>query len=391
MMMPDVRSHSTLRWSPQQSTALAKIGAWYNARDGGAWFYLAGFAGTGKTTMAKEIARRTGSEVSFGAFTGKAASVMRAKGCTDADTIDSLIYRPHLQIDCARTDPCERPAGCEVRCRHRREQFVGRELRPDSAVGTADLVIIDECSMIDKEMAEDLLSFGTPVLVLGDPAQLPPVYGAGYFTADKPDFLLTEVHRQAFGSPIIELATRTREGKRCRRGYYDDSAVVDWGDASVADMLAHDQIICGTHRVRHRLNRQCRRHLGFKGDVPEAGEKLLCLKNNRSLGLRNGTLWTTIKVAGERRGFVQLIVADDDGNKVECHAPVEGFTLRGGTGSDLPGHPFTFGYAITCHKAQGSQWGSVLVIDESQVFRQNCWRWLYTAITRAANRVTIVV
>jgi exodeoxyribonuclease-5 len=388
-MMPDIRSLSPARWSPQQIKALAGIDRWLKSCDD-AWFYLAGYAGTGKTTLAKEIARRAGGDVAFGAFTGKAAAVMRQKGCIDADTIDHLIYRPHLHIDCARADPCAKPEKCPADCRYRRERFVGRELRKDSEVHKANLVIIDECSMVDQEMAEDLLSFGTPVLVLGDPAQLPPVYGAGYFTNDEPDFMLTEVHRQAFGSPIIELATCAREGKRCRLGDYGDSAVLDWDDMSVADWLAHDQIIVGTHRLRHRINRKCRRHLGFDGDVPEAGEKLLCLRNNRARGLRNGTLWTVIEAGRERKGFVDLVVDGEDGTRIACHAPVEGFNLRDGSGSDLPGHPFTFGYAITCHKAQGSQWGSVLVFDESAVFRRDRWKWLYTAITRAVDCVTIV-
>jgi ATP-dependent exoDNAse (exonuclease V) alpha subunit len=375
-----------MRWSPQQVAALDDIGEWLDAKDR-AWFYLAGYAGTGKTTLAKEIARRAGGSVAFGAFTGKAAAVMRQKGCTDADTIDHLIYAPKLEVRCARDEPCAKPAQCDGCC-YRRERFVGRKLRTDSIVARASLVVIDECSMVDEEMARDLLSFGTPVLVLGDPAQLPPIYGHGYFTRGKPDVMLTEVHRQAFGSPIIELATRARNGKRCRGGQYGDSAVI--GDISVAEMLGHDQIIVGTHRKRHQINRKCRRHLGFKNELPEIGEKLLCLKNDRSKGLRNGTLWTVADVGAERRGFVDLIVQDDDGGEVAVHAPVDGFALRDGNGSDLPGHPFAFGYAITCHKAQGSQWDAVLVFDESGVFGRDRCGWLYTAITRAVDRVTMV-
>jgi ATP-dependent exoDNAse (exonuclease V) alpha subunit len=380
-----------MRWSPQQVDALEVVDDWLHGDDSEPWFYLAGYAGTGKSTLAKEIARRAGGNVVYGAFTGKAAAVMRQKGCGDADTIDHLIYRPHLQVACAHEDPCEKPASCGSRCRWRRERFAGRELRTDSPIRQAALVIIDECSMVDEEMARDLLSFGVPVLVLGDPAQLPPIYGAGYFVSGEPDFMLTEIHRQAFGSPIIDLATRVRRGKACQHGQYGDSAVIGIEDISVAEMLQFDQIIVGTHRRRHRINRQCRRHLGFRGELPEVGEKLLCLKNDRSKSLRNGTTWTVVEVGAESRGFVKLLVeSDDDGGEVWVHAPIDAFSLRESNGSDLPGQPFAFGYSITGHKAQGSQWGSVLVFDESPVFGRDRWRWLYTAITRAADRITIV-
>ena len=351
-------------------------------------FYCAGYAGTGKTTLAQEIARRVDGDVVFAAFTGKAAAVMRQKGCIGADTIDHLIYRPKIQIECARDKVCDNPVTCE-RCYFRRERFVGRELNPDSEVAQASLAIIDECSMVDEDMAHDLLSFGTPVLVLGDPAQLPPVFGRGYFTNRQPDIMLTEVHRQALDSPIIELATRVRCGKACRPGRYGDSAVI--GNISVADMLEHDQIIVGTHRKRHFINSRCRRHLGFRTALPDVGEKLLCLKNDRRLGLRNGTLWTVVETTAVGDDYIDLIVRDDDGQEVAVSAPIEGFDSFDSSGADLPGQPFAFGYGITCHKAQGSQWGSVLVFDESRVFRRDRWRWLYTALTRAVDRVTLVL
>jgi exodeoxyribonuclease-5 len=380
-----------MRWSPQQVKALAAIDRWLNDPDRARpWFYLGGYAGTGKTTMAIEIARRAGGKVVYGAFTGKAAAVMRQKGCTDADTIDHLIYQPKLKTTCARAQPCANPDACGSsgsRCRWRRERFVGRELRPD-ALAKVRLVIIDECSMVDEEMARDLLSFGVPILVLGDPAQLPPIYGRGYFTNGEPDVMLTEVHRQAFGSPIIDLASRVRRGKPCMRGRYGDSAVVT--DMWIPEMLEHDQIIVGTNALHHALNEECRQHLGFNSALPEPGEKVLCLKNNRRLGLRNGTLWTVVAVKGENRGFVDLVVQDDEGEEVEVSAPVDGFMLPDGNGAELPGQPFAFGYCITAHKAQGSQWDSVCVVDESRSFRSQRWRWLYTAITRAAKRVTVV-
>ena len=123
--------------------------------------------------------------------------------------------------------------------------------------------------------------------------------------------------------------------------------------------------------------------------MPERGEKVLCLKNNRQKGLRNGTLWTVIEAVPVDDGFIAMTVEDEEGLQVEVFAPVEGFSSHDANGNELPGEPFAYGYAITCHKAQGSQWDSVLVIDESRVFREHRWRWLYTAVTRAVSRVVV--
>ena len=375
----------TKHWSPQQVEALAAIDRWFEDSSR-PFFYLAGYAGTGKTTLVAEIARTKGTVV-FGSFTGKAAAVMREKGCKDATTIDSLIYRPQIEDWCADDPPCDDPP-CRRRCQFARERFVGRTLNLESAVAKANLVIIDEVSMVGEEMGRDLLSFGRPVLVLGDVAQLPPIAGAGFFTKNDPDFQLTQVHRQARGSPVIDLATRARKRRRLKRGTYGDSAVIE--GIFTDDLLNHDQVIVGTHLMRQRLNRKIRRGLGFKGTTPEIGEKVMCLKNNAAKGLRNGTIWTVLNVVRLRDGFTEMTITDGQSRRVRVHAPDAGFVVHDGSGSDLPGQPFCFGYAITCHKAQGSQWDSVLVVDESLVFGEHRYRWLYTAITRAAQRVTVV-
>jgi exodeoxyribonuclease-5 len=223
---------------------------------------------------------------------------------------------------------------------------------------------------------------------------LPPIGEAGYFTSREPDYLLTEVHRQALNSPVIKLATVVRNritdnAGWLRPGRYGDSAVVR-PSLSIDELLNHDQIIVGTHRTRTHINKAVRAALGYEGDLPCVGERLLCLKNNRCKGLRNGTLWTVTKIVDEDDdGYIELVVKDDNNNCVEVSAPIEAFLIKDGSGGEIPGDPFTYGYAITCHKAQGSQWGSVAVIDESHCFRRHRWHWLYTAITRAAERVTV--
>src|SRR6188508_3830737 len=180
------------QFTPHQDDALLAVADWLRARPGTGntpqVFRLFGYAGTGKTTLARHIADGVDGEVKYAAFTGKAALVMRNKGCDGASTIHSLIYR-------AKESGVEQPSF---------------ELWDDAPASKAKLIVIDECSMVDAELGRDLLSFGVPVLVLGDPAQLPPIQAGassgGFFTEAEPDVMLTEVHRQAQDNPIVRLS-----------------------------------------------------------------------------------------------------------------------------------------------------------------------------------------
>jgi len=369
----------------QQRQALAEIKRWL--RSGRKpFFYLAGYAGTGKITLVKEVARFK-KNVKFAAYTGKAAHVMHQKGCEGACTIHQLIYTPATETRCVAKSPCAEPP-CREHCRYARQRFVGQTLKIEGDVCNADLIVVDEVSMVGREIARDLLSFEVPILVLGDNAQLQPIgEGAGYFTRREPDFQLTEIHRQAHDSPIIKLATRARKGLPLKHGQHGDSVVMRGLDT--ANLLHSDQVICGTHRMREYLNRTIREALGFEGDLPQVGERVVCLRNNHQKGLRNGSLWQVLEIAKLRDGFVGMTVKDENGVTAEVISPEAGFTSRDGSGADLHGQPFAFGYALTCHKAQGSQWDAVMVVDESRYFSEPR-KWLYTAITRAAEAVAVV-
>jgi exodeoxyribonuclease V len=365
--------------------ALDAIGEWCE-RGNSQTFFLSGFAGTGKTTLAREVSRRVGGKMIFCSVTGRACAVLVRKGCPGPDTIDHLIYARQRVEFCSAKPPCD--IVCPDRCEHKRERFQDKVLDPDSPVAKADLIVADEVSMLGRAMAEDLLSFGTPVLVLGDIGQLPAIGDAGYFTTRTPDFHMSQIHRQAQGSPIIRLAARAWYGVPLAIRSSHDSAVVR--DIDDEELTGFDQIIVGTHRKRHAVNTRVRKHLGFAGAFPRPGEKLVALKNDRFRGLRNGELDHVVEAEPDGGGFVEMIVAGEDGLNIDVVAPLAGFH-GDGNGADLPEQPFDYGYAITCHKAQGSEFDAVLVFDESAVFREASRKWLYTAITRAAERVTVVL
>ena len=366
---------SGMNWTSEQDQALSAVAAWLETHDGPQVFRLFGYAGTGKTTLARHLAEHVDGETAFGAFTGKAALVLRSKGCKDARTIHSMIYRP-------REVESEEPS------------FV---LNEDAPAASASLIVIDECSMVDEELGRDLLSFGKKVLVLGDPAQLPPVKGGGYFTEAGPDIMLTEVHRQAADDPIIRLSMDVREGKRLARGAFGRSKVIARDEVDTDEVKAADQVLVGLNRTRRAYNRRLRELNGFSGDLPQAGEKLVCLRNNRQKGLLNGGIFRVARAGAVRRGKIRLSVSPEETPSAKPQRVGVIPQFFAGGDEEIPyalrrdSDEFDFGYALTVHKAQGSQWNDVVLFDESYAFREHRARWLYTGITRAAERLTVVV
>ncbi|EDP61734.1 exodeoxyribonuclease V [alpha proteobacterium BAL199] len=418
----------TINLSDMQARAITAIRDWYENRRGEQQiFRLFGYAGSGKTTITALAIDALGFEpmtpgglggVLFAAFTGKAALVMTRKG-TPAQTIHSLIYRVSeatpeeiarvtedlaaLRRDLPRMGQAERDfamtriAQLELRLEdiHQPKFLINEQ----STLRDADLLVLDEVSMVGADMAHDLLAFGKPILVLGDPGQLPPIKGLGFFTEAAPDVMLTEVHRQAGDSAILRLATLAREGLPIPPGAHDDHVwKMSRHDVGPAQMLQGGQVICGTNATRRSLNTAMKRAAGFGADYPTgSGEKIICLKNRHDLGLINGMFLTLTDVRqdpGDDFAF-SAMVETEDGLSI---AGRQSF-WRGEYADHVAFDPergrrewqvrrglieTSWGYAITCHKAQGSAYPTVVVFDDGfgrTAADRN--RWLYTAITRA--------
>ncbi|WP_332060451.1 ATP-dependent DNA helicase [Bartonella sp. CB74] len=372
-----------MQFSPEQDNALKAVAAWL--KDGRSpIFRLFGYAGTGKTTLARYFAETVDGSVQFAAFTGKAAQVLRSKGASNACTIHSLIYCPRGEEEVA-------------------DEVTGKKsvaptfaLNRRSSAAQVKLIIVDECSMVDEQLGRDLMSFRTPILVLGDPGQLPPISGGGFFSNGTPDFLLSEIHRQARDNPIVRLAMDVREGRDIAYGDYGRARVVTRKELDQQLVLDADQLLVGVNRTRHLYNKRLRELKGFTADYPQAGDKLVCLRNDPAKGLLNGSLWKVMTSQKETvKPNINLLIKPEESErgvvkikllKAVFENPDNEISWQLKKRYD----DFDYGYALTVHKAQGSQWDNVVLFDESFAFRDMYARWLYTGITRAAEHLTIV-
>lgn len=374
-----------MEFSPEQDTALQSVAQWLK-QGRSPIFRLFGYAGTGKTTLARYFAEHVDGEVQFAAFTGKAAQVLRSKGASNARTLHSLIYRPKGE------------EAIEDETTGKTSISPTFSLNRQSPVSKAALIVVDECSMVDEQLGRDLMTFGTPILVLGDPGQLPPISGGGFFTEHEPDYLLTEIHRQARDNPIIRLAMDVREGRDLPFGDFGAAQIIHKSDVTQDLVLDADQVLVGTNRTRKRYNQRLRELKGFTTEYPQSGDKLVCLRNDPAKGLLNGSLWKVMTSSKETvKPGINLLIAPEDEEPGRGVAKIKLLKAQfEDPDAEIPWQTkkrfddFDFGYALTTHKAQGSQWNNVVLFDESYAFRDTRERWLYTAITRAAEKLTIV-
>lgn len=360
--------------SPDQQRAFDQILRWYETEDAQTLTF-GGYAGTGKTTLVRELVGAfPGQVIAICAPTGKAAAVLRQKGVA-ASTVHRLIYAPSTICEACNlvVDEEEVCPGCETD-EHLRVRFARVPLLE------CDLVIVDEASMLDVRLVEDLQSFDTKILYVGDHGQLEPV-GDDPRLMVNPQVVLEQIHRQAAGSPIIQFAHMLRQGG-APASWTDDGDVRVRRGLKNVDLSTYDIVLCGLNTTRVAVNARIRHRRGFSG-APSEGERMICLQNDSELGIYNGMIVTVTDFRGENDDAYVLDFEDDVGERF-CNIPV----LREQFGKEKKPvrrvrdfAVFDWGYCLTCHKAQGSQYKRVAVLDQS---RRKASRWRYTAATRAS-------
>ncbi len=374
---------------------------------------ISGFAGTGKSTLIKFIIAAMGlneEEVRYVAYTGKAANVLKNKGCAGATTVHKLIYKARLM-----------PNG--------KYKFT-----PKSAVEmerAVKVVVVDEVSMLPKVMWELLCTYDFYILACGDPEQLPPVPdGSGEdpnnHVLDKPHVFLDEIMRQAQESEIIRLSMHVREGKPLITfpAANEQVMIINRNELTVPMLTWADQILCATNRTKNSINQQMRNAYGFLPE-PQVGDKIINLHNEWEIlsthenPLTNGVIGTikqmelsdweypywirskklsipilTATISGDEEDeefimlpfdYTELMTGDASLSRKEEYIITKRLEMA------IPLHA-NFGYAITVWKAQGSEWNKVLLFQEYGWPRQkeDRRRYMYTGITRAVDRLVVV-
>ncbi len=388
---------SKLTLSTDQQTVLDQVMAWIDAPVGD-YLTIGGYAGTGKTTLTAFIRQEIFNKapllkIAFCSYTGKAARNLEEKlkenkaifSGDSVSTIHSLIYT-------AITNKQGNITGWK------RRDFMD-----------ADLIIVDEASMVDPFILNDLLSYEVPIVAVGDHGQLPPI-GTNYSLMQSPHLTLTQIHRQEEDSPIIDVSILARTSGEIPVQKFGTGVIkISRNDPDSREILnealesfnEETLIICGYNATRLRLNKELRARKDRYGDVPEAGDRVVALKNNHYSGIHNGAVGTITKILEEdKTGNWLLVKIDIDGQD----KPYQGYIYKPqfnqketiiGNLKDPDGHQgdlFDFGYALTVHKAQGSQADSVILFEERfpKSSDEEWRRWLYTAVTRAKQNLLIV-
>lgn len=350
---------------------------------------IAGAAGTGKTTIAKIIGEKLGfknNEIKFCTYTGRAALILNQKG-TGAKTIHSLIYT------------FKKRGGRYIK---KLKTSLGDDVK---------LIVVDEISMVGESLMEDILSFCIPVICLGDPHQLQPIRDNSTDYLNHPDIVLEERFRQKEGGLLLDFCDRIRQyGESISAINNNEVQCIKRSMLTTEDYLNVDQVICCTNKIRKRINNGIRSTLGFTEKIPEVGDKLICLHNywdicdeeNSKIALVNG-------VTGYIREIINVnldntkkwnqwmlacfVIEGNEDVYFNVHIdlrPFLGIPIENTEDEEEKAFNenvclFDYGYAITVHKSQGSEWEKVLVYT-------NFWgsekkEMAYTAATRASKQL----
>lgn len=370
--------------SAKQKECINTISSLY--RTGQQVMTIAGGAGVGKSSLVSYIIKNLGlrpGEVEYCAFTGKAALVLRNKGIP-AQTIHHLIYNVLKNRETGQF------------------YFVKKEYLDNYS---CKLIVVDEISMVGEKLLTDLKSFNIPIICCGDPYQLEPVKDSSNNLLDNPDFLLTEIFRQEEGNSIIDLGEQLRNHQGIYSKYNDNYIQsINSEELNLGMLNWADIVLCSKHSTRMDLNNEIRKEKGFKKPYPELGDKLICLKNywgvtskknmeplvNGTIGYVKEIKFTSLATFNSYMD-VKFVPEWDLEDYYDIRIDLNKFfnwTPFKNTFRSRPRVDIDFGYCITIHKSQGSQWDKVLV------YSVDAWgdkyKLLYTAVTRASKKLLYI-
>lgn len=365
---------------------------------------ISGYAGTGKSTLVKFIIEALDVEkdkVAYATFTGKAAEVLRKKGNQNAMTLHKLLY-----------DSYPKPGGGFVR-------------KPKLSLEYS-IVVVDEVSMVPKDMIVMLLRHKVYILFLGDPFQLPQIdKKQAHDLLDTPHIFLDQIMRQAAESEIIQLTMKIRNGEDIPYMKGKEVQVIPRKELVTGCLTWADSIICATNATRHNLNSQMRTLLGYEGLLCE-GDKILIKRNywddcnEEGDALVNGTIGTVHNIFNNFVEIPRFIRCDEhridtltcdfipegtgsfngislDKSFLESEEPCVDWRISYQLGKiknkigDILPKQATYGYTLTGWSAQGSEWDKVLVLEENFPFdKLEHQKFLYTCATRASEKLVLV-
>jgi len=382
--------------SVKQKNIIKDILDWYKKKKI-PYLTLGGYAGTGKTTILGYLNEKLHKEykdisIAYCSYTGKASQVLRKKlqetgSLKRSDyvgTIHRLIYKAIVDED---------------------NNVIGWEkISVDDF--EYDLIIVDEASMVSSDIWQDLLSFEKPILAVGDHGQLPPV-GGKFNLMLKPMLRLEEIYRQEKDNPIVVISEMARKygeipnmeyGRHVKKFSREDEDVMEFFTDQLSSYNENMMVLVGYNHTRNQINDGIRQLLEFESPQPQIQDRVICLRNNAELGIFNGMIGTLqsiekVSVADMLEYYQADILFDGEDEVFHLPISIEQFrqreTLRN-VSRDI--NLFDFGYALTVHKAQGSQAEKVILFEERfSKMDDDMWRrWLYTGVTRAVSELYII-
>lgn len=384
--------------SVAQTAVLDQILEWYFDKNRPKnYLTLGGYAGTGKTTLLGVFSRKVRekepkTKIAFAAYTGKASRVLYSKlsqfNSREADdyvgTLHGLVYTALTNSD---------------------GQIIGWE-KKEKEKFDYHLIVVDEASMVNQAIWTDIQSFGVPILAVGDHGQLPPIDGQ-FNLMQEPELKLEEIFRQQADNPIIQLSIMAREQGKIPPGRYSRTVrKLQRADSDAQELLGelftkYDErlmVLVGYNHTRVKINQAIRQLLEFDSLLPQRRDRVICLKNNRELGIYNGMLGYIDRISevteGDLNYYLADITFDGEDKPRELKVYKDQFGQKESLKQEIPRElqVFDFGYAITVHKSQGSQAEKVVLFEErfSRMTDEDWRRWLYTAVTRSSSELYII-